>query len=64
MRRPTAPVVLPLLALALVGCRQPAEANNNGPQDQPTRPAGVVREPQVVETAPLTVDPPGPTRSP
>ena len=63
LRRPL--LLLPAVVLALSGClSQPEEANNNGPQEQPTRPADVVRTPETVPTAPLTVDPPGPTRSP
>lgn len=64
MRRAQLVLLVPALLLALVGCRQPGDANDNAPQDQPARPADVVRMPEVVETAPLTVEPPGPTRSP
>ena len=65
MRRARRALLVPVLALALSGClSQPEVANDNGPQEQPTRPPDVERTPEVVETAPLTVDPPGATRSP
>ena len=66
MRRTRLALAAPALALglALTGCAQPEEANDNGPQEQPTRPAEVPRTPQSDPSAPLTVDPPGPTRSP
>jgi hypothetical protein len=45
--------------LALSGClAQEEEANDNGPQEQPVRPTDVARLPEVVESAPLTVDQP------
>ena len=58
MRRAQLALLLPALLLALLGCRQPEEANDNGPQEQPERPPSVFREPVPVETAPLTVDQP------
>jgi hypothetical protein len=51
--------------LALSGClTQGEEANDNGPQPDPTQPGGVVRTPEPVETAPSTVPLPGPSNSP
>ncbi len=67
MRHRRLVLLIPALVLALSGCLdQPEEANDNGPQEQPERPAPteVLRTPETVPTAPLTVDPPGPTRSP
>ena len=65
MRQSRLVLLLPAVALALTGClSQPEEANDNGPQEQPQVPPSVFRTPAPVETAPLTVDPPGPTRSP
>ena len=51
-------------ALALTGCTQAPEANDNGPQPDPTQPDGVVRTPVPVESAPSTVPLPGPSNSP
>jgi hypothetical protein len=51
-------------ALALTGCTQAPEANDNGPQPDPTQQGGVVRTPEPVETAPSTVPLPGPSNSP
>jgi protein involved in sex pheromone biosynthesis len=59
-------LLVPALVLSLSACLdQPEEANDNVPQEQP-QPASspVLRTPEPVSTAPLTVDPPGPTRSP
>ena len=66
MTRPRLALAAPALALGLVltGCAQPEEANDNGPQEQPSRPGELQRTPQSDPSAPLTVDPPGPTRSP
>ena len=59
MRRARPALLLPALVLALSGClSQPEEANDNGPQEQPVRPTDVAREPEVVESAPGTVDQP------
>ena len=59
MRRSRLALTVLVVVLGLTGClRQPGDANDNGPQDQPTRPAGVVREPVPVESPPLTVDQP------
>lgn len=64
MRRTTPLLVVPALVLALSGC-QVEEANDFPlPPPVPSPPAGVVRTPEPVETAPLEVDPPGATRSP
>jgi len=56
------------LVLLLSGCTAASEkANEDGPQEQPERPppASVLRTPEPVESAPLTVDQPvGPTRTP
>jgi starvation-inducible outer membrane lipoprotein len=61
VRRARTALLLPVLALVLTGClSQPEVANDNGPQEQPVRPTDVVREPEVVESPPLTVDQPGP----
>ena len=51
-------------ALALTGCTQAQEANDNGPQPDPTQPGDIVRTPEAVETAPSTVPLPGATNSP
>ena len=66
MRRTRLVLAAPALAvaLALTGCAQPEEANDNGPQEQPTTPGEVRRTPQPDPSASLTVDAPGPTRSP
>jgi len=58
VRRAQLALLLPALLLALLGCRQPEEANDNGPQEQPVRPPSVFREPVPVESPPLTVDQP------
>ena len=64
MRRLALTLAVPALALALTGCLdQPEEANDNGPIEVPSLPA-VERTPVPVETAPLTVEVPGETRSP
>ena len=64
MRRTALALVLPAVVLSLSGClTQPEEANDNGPLEVPSLPA-VERTPVPVETAPLTVEVPGETRSP
>ena len=65
MRHRRLVLLIPALVLALSGCLdQPEEANDNGPQEQPTTPGEVRRTPQPDPSASLTVDAPGPTRSP
>jgi hypothetical protein len=51
-------------ALALTGCTQQPEANDNGPQPDPAQPGDVVRTPAPEESPPLTVPLPGDTNSP
>ena len=64
MRRTAPLLVLPALVLALSGC-QVGEANDTPLRPTvPSPPPDVVRTPEPVESAPLVVDPPGPTRSP
>ena len=64
MRRSPA-LLVPALVLVLSGClAQDQEANDNPPPVMPSPPADVVRTPEVVESAPAVVEPPGPTRSP
>ncbi len=64
-RLPTAASAVVLTAvLALAGCAQPQEANDNGPQPDPAQPGDVVRTPAPVESAPLTVPLPGDSNSP
>lgn len=64
-RRTAVPAVALAAVLALSGClTQPQEANDNGPQPDPTQPGDVVRTPVPVETAPSTVPLPGATNSP
>ena len=63
-RRTAVPALVLAAALALTGCAQAEEANDNGPQPDPTQPGGIVRTPQPVETAPSTVPLPGPSNSP
>ncbi len=64
MRRTPCLLVLTALVLTVSGC-QVEEANDNPiTPTVPSPPAGVVRTPVPVETAPLEVDPPGATRSP
>ena len=44
-------------AFAVSGCTaQPVEANDNGPQPDPTQPGDVIRTPAPVEEAPIVVD--------
>ena len=63
--RTTAPAVALAAVLALSGCvTQPEEANDNGPQPDPTQPGGIVRTPEPVEEAPSTVPLPGASNSP
>ncbi len=65
MRRRRLALLLPALALSLTACLdQPEEANDNGPQPDPTQPGDVVRTPVPVESAPSTVPLPGATNSP
>jgi len=67
VRRPALVLAVPFLALALSGCLNQVEEANDTPTPGdrlPSLPADVERTPAPVETAPLTVDPPGPTRSP
>ena len=64
-RRTALPAAVLAAVLALSGClTQPEEANDNGPQPDPTQPGGIVRTPEPVESAPSTVPLPGPTNSP
>ncbi len=64
-RRTAVPAAVLAAVLALSGClTQPQEANDNGPQPDPTQPGDVVRTPEPVETAPSTVPLPGATNSP
>lgn len=63
--RTALPALALSLGLALTGCAtQPEEANDNGPQPDANQPGDVVRTPEPVESAPLTVPLPGPTNSP
>ena len=58
-------LLVPALVLALSGCLvQDQEANDNPPPVMPSPPAGVVRTPEAVESAPAVVEAPGPTRGP
>ena len=52
------------LALALTGCTQPEEANDNGPEPDPTQPGGIVRTPQSDSDVESTVPLPGESNSP
>ena len=64
-RRTFVPAAVLAAVLALSGClSQPQEANDNGPQPDPTQPGDVVRTPVPVETAPSTIPLPGATNSP
>lgn len=64
MRRSRLALALPALSLVLTGClSQPQEANDTPPFEVPSLPPSRVSTPAPVETAPLTVDPPGPTRT-
>ena len=63
-RRTAVPAVLLAAGLALAGCGMPSEAEVESPQPDPTQPAGVVRTPEPVQSAPLTVPLPGSTNSP
>ena len=58
MRRTRLALAVLALVLPLSACGSQADANDNGPQEQPTRPPGVVREPVPVESPPLTVNQP------
>ena len=63
--RTALPAAVLAAVLALSGClTQPEEANDNGPQPDPTQPGGIVRTPEPVESAPSTVPLPGATNSP
>jgi PBP1b-binding outer membrane lipoprotein LpoB len=62
--RTAVPAAALAAVLALSGCTQAEEANDNGPQPDPTQPGDVVRTPVPVESAPSTVPLPGPTNSP
>ena len=62
--RTALPAAVLAAVLAVAGCTQAPEANDNGPQPDPDQPADVVRTPEPVETAPSTVPLPGPTNSP
>ena len=64
VRALVAPVAVALV-LALTGCTEERpEASDNGPQPDPVQPGGIVRTPQPVESAPLTVPLPGETNDP
>ena len=63
-RRTAVPAAALAAVLALSGCSQAQEANDNGPQPDPTQPGDVVRTPVPVESAPSTVPLPGATNSP
>ncbi len=64
-RRTAVPAAALAAVLALSGClSQPQEANDNGPQPDPTQPGDVVRTPVPVETAPSTVPLPGASNEP
>ena len=54
--RAALPTAALALALALTGCEQPLEANDNGPQPDPVQPGGVSRTPEPVEEAPPVVE--------
>ncbi len=63
--RAAVPTAVLVAVLALTGCvDQPEEANNNGPETDPSQPAGVIRTPAPAQSAPLTVPLPGETNSP
>lgn len=68
MRRTRVLLVLPVLVAGLSGClSQPESANDNpNPRSEeiPSIPPPIPRTAEPVPSAPLTVDPPGPTRSP
>lgn len=67
MPRPALVLAVPALVLSLSGClTQLDEANDTPtPGDRiPSLPEDVERTPEPVDDAELTVDPPGPTRSP
>jgi len=64
-RRTAVPAAVLAAVLALSGClTQPQEANDNGPQPDPTQPGDVVRTPEPVESAPSAVPLPGASNSP
>jgi hypothetical protein len=62
--RAALPTAVLAVALALTGCEQPTEANDNGPEADPAQPGGVIRTPESVEDAPTTVPLPGESNSP
>ena len=63
--RTALPATVLAAVLALSGClTQPQEANDNGPQPDPTQPGDVVRTPVPVESAPATVPLPGASNEP
>ena len=62
--RAALPTAALALVLALTGCEQPQEANDNGPEADPVQPGGVTRTPEPVEEAPLTTPLPGESNSP
>ena len=64
-RLPTAVSAVALTAvLALAGCGQQPEANDNGPQPVPAQPGDVERTPVPVDSPSLSVPLPGETNSP
>ncbi len=62
--RAAAPAAVLAAVLALSGCTQSEEANDNGPQPDPSQPSDVVRTPVPVEEAPSTAPLPGASNSP
>jgi len=62
--RTAAPAAVLTAVLALSGCGTQPEANDNGPQPDPSQPGDVVRTPEPAESAPSTVPLPGPSNSP
>ncbi len=52
------------LVLGLSGCGQGQQANDNGPEPDPTQPAGITRTPAPVESLQTTVPLPGESNSP
>ncbi len=62
--RAALPTAVLAVALALTGCEQPTEANNNGPEADPAQPGGVIRTPESVQDVPSVVPLPGESNSP
>ena len=63
--RTAVPAAALAVVLGLTGCTaQPQEANDNGPQPDPSQPGDVIRTPAPVESAPTAVPLPGETNSP